>query len=141
MTEPVAVAGVFLKQGSSIARMTGPDSSPLRSEAVPVADDTPVIVLIDAGTASAAEVLAAALRAAGARLYGARTFGKGLAHQAVAVAGEWMFMLPVAQLETPEGRAVLRNGIDPDVRTSNALEQALRDLRRGDVPERRRTGS
>lgn len=138
--ELVAVAGVFLKQGSTIARVTGPDSTLLRSEAVPVAEHTPVIVLMDAATASAAEVLAGALRTAGARLYGARTFGKGLAHQAVPVTGEWMFMLPVAQLETPEGRRVLRNGIDPDVRTSNALDQALRDLRRGNIRARRTPG-
>lgn len=42
--------------------------------------------------------------------------------------GAWVFMLPVGQLELPDGRRVLRNGIEPNIRTVNPMSQASRDL-------------
>lgn len=131
LDELVGAAGVFLESGSEVARIAGASPATLRTEAEPIAPDVPLGVLVGPGTASAAEVLAGALQWNGrARVYGARTFGKGLAHQALPVAeGARVFMLPVGQLELPDGRRVLRNGIEPDVRTVNPASQASRDLR------------
>lgn len=130
LDELVAAAGVFLEAGSDVARIAGASPATLRTEADPIAPDVPLAVLVGPGTASVAEVLAGALQANGrARVYGARTFGKGLAHQALPLdQGAWVFMLPVGQLELPDGRRVLRNGIDPDVRTANPVSQATFDL-------------
>lgn len=130
LDELVGAAGVFLESGSEVAHIVGASSAMLRIEADPIAPDVPLAVLVGRGTASAAEVLAGALQWNGrARVYGARTFGKGLAHRALPVGEDArVFMLPVGQLELPDGRRVLRNGIEPDVRTANPASQAARDL-------------
>ena len=115
-------AGLFLPPGTSIARITGPDPAFLAvaGDAKPV--DTPVYVILGAGSASAAEALAGALQAHGrARIYGEQSFGKGLVHQALPLAGGATVMFPSGQLETPAGRPILGHGVEPDVRTSNPL--------------------
>lgn len=127
----VAVAGTFLEPDSEIARLAGPEPVELRVPAEGAPTRLPLSVLVDAGTASAAEALAAALRFHGrARIHGERTFGKGLAHDATPVEeGAWVLMLPVGDLETPAGERILGLGVDPDVRSADPLARAIRDLR------------
>jgi carboxyl-terminal processing protease len=86
-------------------------------------------VVIDAGSASAAEALAGALQAHGrARLYGQTTFGKGLVHATLPIADAGIAMFPTGQLRTPDGRLILGSGLQPDVRTVNPLTRAGSDL-------------
>lgn len=73
------MAGLFLPKGSVVAKVKGPSipEKILRTEKPP-ATDVPLVVLIDAGSASAAEVLAGALQEHGrALIVGTRSFGKG----------------------------------------------------------------
>lgn len=129
VTELQATAGLFLAAGTLIATARGAES-----EAIAVAPgaepvDTPLAVLVDTGSASAAEALAGALQAHGrARLYGQKTFGKGLVHQALPVADVGVLMFPTGGLETPDGYPILGAGIDPDVQTSIPLPAARSDL-------------
>lgn len=128
----VGVAGVFLEPGAEIATLVGPEPAELAAAGEAPPTDLPLAVLVDLGTASAAEALAAALAHHGrARIYGERTFGKGLAHNAVPI-GEtgWVLMLPVGELETPDGKRILGAGIDPDVRTKNPWTRAVREFER-----------
>lgn len=134
LDELIAAASAFLPAGSAIGRIDAVNPTTLRTDSEPRASRIPLAVLVDAGTASAAEALAAALSIGGATLYGQRTFGKGLVHNAVPLpGGAWVLMLPVGQLETSAGRRILDHGVDPDVRTLNPEEQALmpsREMRR-----------
>ncbi|HSL76182.1 MAG TPA: S41 family peptidase [Candidatus Limnocylindrales bacterium] len=76
-----------------------------------------VAVLIDRGTASASEIVAAALHDNGrATLVGQRSFGKGTVQQWQELAGEGgAFRLTVAKWLTPDKRWVHNIGIEPDV--------------------------
>jgi carboxyl-terminal processing protease len=74
-------------------------------------------VLIDRGSASASEIVAAALKDSGrATLVGQRSFGKGTVQQWQELAGEGgAFRLTVARWLTPDKRSIHNIGIEPDV--------------------------
>lgn len=76
-----------------------------------------VVVLIDRGTASASEIVAAALHDNGrATLVGQRSFGKGTVQQWQELAGEGgAFRLTVAKWLSPDKRWIHNIGIEPDV--------------------------
>jgi carboxyl-terminal processing protease len=78
----------------------------------------PLVVLIDRGTASAAEILAAALADdVGAKVVGTRSYGKGVFQQEVALANGGALKLTVGEYFTPDGVNLARTGgIHPDVR-------------------------
>jgi carboxyl-terminal processing protease len=76
-----------------------------------------IVCLIDGGSASASEIVAAALQDAGrATLVGQTTFGKGTVQQWQELTGEGgAFRLTVARWLTPDGRWIHDVGIEPDV--------------------------
>jgi carboxyl-terminal processing protease len=76
-----------------------------------------VVVLIDRGSASASEIVAAALHDSGrATLVGQRSFGKGTVQQWQELAGEGgAFRLTIAKWLTPDKRWIHNIGIEPDV--------------------------
>ena len=97
-----------------------------------------LVVLVNGGTASAAEALAAALRdTRKALLVGEPTFGRGQVQTYVALGGNGGLIVPAATLESPSGhRFNKRAGLRPDVavvttdeRSDFALDKALELLR------------
>jgi carboxyl-terminal processing protease len=85
---------------------------------------TPMVVLVNKGTASASEVLAGALKDNGrARIVGENTFGKGLIQTLVALSDESAITVTVSKYQTPNGIDINKKGIDPNVRlTEEELE-------------------
>lgn len=76
----------------------------------------PVVVLVDAGSASAAEVLAGALRDNNrARIVGSRTFGKGSVQTVLPLDNGDSVKLTTARYYTPSGKSIQALGISPDV--------------------------
>lgn len=100
-------------------------------------DLPPIVVLIDRGTASAAEILAAAVRRyRGAPLVGTRSFGKGLFQQLIELEGGGALDLSVGEFLTAEDESLAGRGLTPDVNsaegrrgTDRQLERALAVLR------------
>lgn len=79
-------------------------------------DGAPVVVLVDAGSASASEVLAGALRDNGrARVVGSRTFGKGSVQTLLPLDNGDSVKLTTARYYTPSGKSIQALGIVPDV--------------------------
>lgn len=92
----------------------------------------PMVVLVDAGTASAAEVLAGALRDhRRALLMGSRTFGKGSVQTVVPLENGDSVKLTTARYYTPRGRSIQARGIRPD---EIIRGETSRDLREQDLP-------
>jgi len=91
-----------------------------------------VVVLIDEGTASASEILAAALREkAKAKLVGIQTFGKGTVQDADDLSGGAGLHLTVAKWLTPSGKWVNETGLKPDF----VVELGEADINAGRDPQ------
>lgn len=76
----------------------------------------PLVVLVDAGSASASEVLAAALRDnKRAQVVGSRTFGKGSVQTVLPLDNGDAVKITTARYYTPSGKSIQARGIDPDV--------------------------
>jgi carboxyl-terminal processing protease len=100
----------------------------------------PLAVLIDEGTASAAEIIAAALKAHGrAVLLGARSYGKGSVQNVFALDEAHAVRLTTARYFTADGRSIQAEGVHPDIvlgayRLSAAAEDAPAMLVERDLP-------
>jgi carboxyl-terminal processing protease len=80
-----------------------------------VAPEFPVVVLIDEGTASSAEIFAGALKDYGrAKLVGTRTFGTGTVLEQFTLSDGSAVLLAIAKWLTPKGHEIWHQGITPD---------------------------
>ena len=87
----------------------------------------PLAVLVDRGSASAAEIVAGALKDHGrATLVGEPTYGKSLVQEIVQLPSGAALKLTVARYLTPAGVDISRTGVQPDIRSPHALDGALR---------------
>ena len=77
---------------------------------------TPVMLLVDRGTASASEVFAGALQDhSRAVIVGERTFGKGSVQSVLPLRNGDGIKLTTARYYTPTGKSIQAAGIEPDV--------------------------
>lgn len=84
-----------------------------------------MVILVDRGSASASEILAAALRHWGvARLVGSATFGKGSVQELVPITDETSLKITVARWLSPNGEQIPLEGIAPDVEVIVSDEDA-----------------
>ena len=76
----------------------------------------PIVVLVDAGSASAAEIVAAALQdQRRAIVLGERSFGKGSVQTLLPLTDDTALRLTTARYYTPSGRSVQEGGVEPDI--------------------------
>ncbi len=81
-----------------------------------MAHGLPIIVLVDVGSASAAEIVAGALQDhRRAIVMGERSFGKGSVQGVSEISKDKALRLTIARYYTPSGRSVQAGGIDPDI--------------------------
>jgi carboxyl-terminal processing protease len=117
LLEPaVEVAGLFLGEGVVVVETHANGSTRSHNApAGPPATDLPLLVLVDRGSASAGEVLAAALRDRGrARLLGERTYGKSTVQYLHRLSDGSGLRLTVAEWRTPTGQPIPPTGLEPD---------------------------
>ncbi|MBX4973136.1 S41 family peptidase [Rhizobium lentis] len=123
------VADAFLARGA-IFYSRGRDERMSRYAAHPDAVDAliaavPVIVLVNGGTASAAEIVAGALQdRRRATLVGTRTFGKGVVQTVIALGEHAGMSLTTARVYTPSNRSIQALGIEPDIEVVQAVPEA-----------------
>ncbi len=112
--QAVRIAGMFLPEGTEIARQMerGSDDIHYRNPADPVAPDIPLVVLIDAASASASEIVAGALQDHDrAVVLGTTSFGKGLVQTAYRVEGGYVLKMTTGKWFTPSGRTIHRDRV------------------------------
>jgi len=79
-------------------------------------DNLDLKILVNRGTASAAEIVAGALQEHGvATLVGTQTFGKGSVQELVDVTPNTSLKVTVARWKTPDGTSISQGGLTPDV--------------------------
>lgn len=122
LDEAVALSDLFLTKGDIVSqRGRNPrDNEFYRAEEMipgDAAKGLPVIVLIDAGSASASEIVAGALQdQKRALIMGERSFGKGSVQSLFELDKTRAIKLTTARYYTPAGRSVQEGGIEPDIR-------------------------
>jgi carboxyl-terminal processing protease len=125
----VAVADAFLDSGEIVSIRGRKTSANEHFLAKPgdLTDGKPIIVLINAGSAAAAEIVAGALKDNHrAMLVGSRSFGKGSVQTVVSIGpGLGALSLTTGHYVTPSGRVITGNGILPDVEVLQDMPEAL----------------
>ena len=102
-------------------QLADPGEERLQDRAAGGCTALPLVVLIDRGTASAAEILTAALADdGGAEVVGTRSFGKGVFQEEQALANGGALKLTVGEYFTPKGVNLAEShGIHPDVKVQD----------------------
>ncbi|WP_405687419.1 S41 family peptidase [Streptomyces sp. NBC_00057] len=123
VTEAVTAASAFLDGGLVATYDVHGEQCALYAQ--PGGDTVrPLVVLVDGGTMSAAELLTGALQDRGrAVTVGSRTFGKGSVQMPSKLPGGSVAELTVGHYRTPAGRDVDGRGITPDLTVSSGAEQ------------------
>jgi carboxyl-terminal processing protease len=113
----VEVADQLLEEGVIVTASGRTPASRFNMRATPgdLLSGVKVVVLVNGGTASAAEILAGALQDHHrARLLGRRTFGKGLVQTVMPLSAGRAIKLTTSRYFTPSGRSIQGQGIEPD---------------------------
>jgi carboxyl-terminal processing protease len=126
----VAVADAFLDHGVIVSADGRTPDSRFRMDATPgdLIDGAPIVVLVNSGSASAAEILAGALKDHDrAELVGHKTYGKGSVQTVMPLSHGGALKLTTSRYFTPSGASIHEKGILPDV-VIDAPEEAPADL-------------
>jgi carboxyl-terminal processing protease len=114
----VAVADAFLDSGVIVTAKGRTPDSKFEMDATPgdALNGAPIVVLVNGGTASAAEIVAGALKDQHrAKLMGRTTFGKGSVQTIVPLADDRAVKLTTSLYYTPSGASINHRGIAPDI--------------------------
>ncbi len=138
LDQAVAVSDLFLDKGEIVSTRGRRPDSIQRFNARPgdIAQDRPIIVIINGGTASASEIVAGALQDhRRALILGTRSFGKGSVQTIIPLSGHGAIRLTTARYYTPSGRSIQAKGIEPDI----VVEQAR--IEKAEAPPTRNEAS
>ena len=118
LTSAVEISDDFLDSGVIVTTRGRLKQSDLSFSATPgdLLDGAPMVVLVDNGTASAAEIVAGALKDNHrALIMGRRTFGKGSVQTVLPLDDSHAVKLTTARYFTPSGTSIQASGINPDI--------------------------
>ena len=140
LSAAIEVSDAFLAEGL-IVTTRGRDAfldSSYEAQADNVITDAPMVILINGGSASAAEIVAGALQDhERAVLIGTPSFGKGSVQTILSLENDYALKLTTALYFTPSGRSIQATGIQPTIQVSggDALIESDVRTREADLPK------
>jgi carboxyl-terminal processing protease len=130
LDQAVAVSDAFIDKGEIVSTRGRRPDSIQRFNARPgdIAQNIPMVVLINGGSASASEIVAGALQdQKRAIVMGTPSFGKGSVQTIMPLSGNGAIRLTTARYYTPSGISIQARGIVPDIEVHQANVEVLDD--------------
>ncbi|MDB5450998.1 MAG: carboxyl-terminal protease [Phenylobacterium sp.] len=129
LDQAVGVSDLFLNNGEIVSQRGRDPRDVERYNARPgdITNGMPMVVLINSGTASAAEIVAGALQdRKRAEIVGLTSFGKGSVQTVIPLRGgmDGALKLTTARYYTPSGRSIQKTGIEPDLEVASTKDEA-----------------
>lgn len=118
LNQAIEVSDVFLKSGTIVSTRGRTKNMETKAVAKDNGNEItcPIVVLVNEGTASAAEIVAGALQDNGrALIVGTQTFGKASVQTVIPLEDGSALKLTTARYYTPKGRSIQAEGIKPDI--------------------------
>jgi len=130
LDQAIETADAFLDHGEIVSQR-GREKDDIERYYAKPGDDAhglPIVVLVNAGSASAAEIVAGALQdQRRAIVMGERSFGKGSVQTLLPLTDETALRLTTARYFTPSGRSVQEGGIQPDISVPQLSDPDYKD--------------
>ena len=118
LDQAVGVVDLFVKEGTIVSQKGKLDSENILYDATSENTDTqtPIVVLVNGGSASASEIVSGALQDLNRSIViGEKTFGKGSVQVVMPIGEDEALKLTVARYYLPSGRTIQAKGVTPDI--------------------------
>ena len=126
LNSAVEIAELFVGKGKPIYVLQTKDKKEMYKDTTKEKRDYKVMVLINGGSASASEVLAAALKESyGATLLGTKSYGKGTVQDTSELESGGMIKYTTAYWLTPKGVTINEKGLTPDIEVTGSFKDGM----------------
>lgn len=126
LNSAVEIAELFVEKGKPIYGLQTKDKKEMYKDTTKEKRDYKVMVLINGGSASASEVLAATLKESyGATLLGTKSYGKGTVQDTSELESGGMIKYTTAYWLTPKGVTINEKGLTPDIEVTGSFKDGM----------------
>lgn len=126
LNSAVSIAELFIEKGKNVYGLEGKNGTSFYEDKTKTSREYKVAVLMNSGSASASEILAAALKESyGATLVGTTSYGKGTVQETAKLETGGMVKVTTAYWLTPNGNKINGKGLTPDVEANGSYYENM----------------